>query len=63
MWRRIPVAGLFDDSKKGCKGKKICKFPGGSFFPNYVQALHHTPKQHDYDFRLLDMVMKVNKTQ
>jgi len=36
---------------------------GGSCFPKDVQALHHTAKQNDYDFRLLDMVMKVNKTQ
>ncbi|MCH5716871.1 UDP-glucose dehydrogenase family protein [Niabella hibiscisoli] len=36
---------------------------GGSCFPKDVLALHHTSKQNKYDFKLLDTVMKVNKSQ
>jgi UDPglucose 6-dehydrogenase len=36
---------------------------GGSCFPKDVQALHHTSKEYDYDFRILDAVMKVNYLQ
>ncbi|MEX0680395.1 MAG: UDP-glucose/GDP-mannose dehydrogenase family protein [Balneolales bacterium] len=36
---------------------------GGSCFPKDVQALHYTAKQNEYDFRLLDAVMKVNNEQ
>lgn len=36
---------------------------GGSCFPKDVQALFHTSKQNDYNFRILDAVMEVNDLQ
>lgn len=36
---------------------------GGSCFPKDVQALHKTAKEFDYDFRIIDSVMKVNYDQ
>lgn len=36
---------------------------GGSCFPKDVQAIHYTAAQNDYDFRILDSVMKVNEKQ
>lgn len=36
---------------------------GGSCFPKDVQALHHTSKEYNYDFRILDAVMTVNYLQ
>ena len=36
---------------------------GGSCFPKHVQALEHTSKQYDYDFRILQSVMEVNDAQ
>lgn len=36
---------------------------GGSCFPKDVQALHHTSKDYDYDFRILTSVMNVNERQ
>lgn len=36
---------------------------GGSCFPKDVLALYQTAAQHGYDFRLLDMVTKVNEDQ
>jgi len=36
---------------------------GGSCFPKDVQALHRTAEQHQYDFRILDAVMKINDIQ
>lgn len=36
---------------------------GGSCFPKDVQALFHTSKQNDYNFRILDAVMTVNYLQ
>lgn len=36
---------------------------GGSCFPKDVQALEHTSKQYDYDFRILQSVMEVNNAQ
>lgn len=36
---------------------------GGSCFPKDVQALFHTSKQYQYDFRILDAVMAVNQFQ
>ncbi|WP_346237804.1 UDP-glucose dehydrogenase family protein [Niabella insulamsoli] len=55
--------GIGSDSRIG----KRFLFPGigygGSCFPKDVLALHHTSKQNKYDFKLLDTVMKVNKTQ
>ncbi len=35
----------------------------GSCFPKDVQALEHTSKQYDYDFRILQSVMEVNDAQ
>lgn len=36
---------------------------GGSCFPKDVQAIHYTAGQHNYEFRILDSVMKVNELQ
>lgn len=36
---------------------------GGSCFPKDVQALHFTARENEYDFRILDSVMKVNDDQ
>lgn len=36
---------------------------GGSCFPKDVQALFHTSKEYDYNFRILDAVMAVNYQQ
>ncbi len=36
---------------------------GGSCFPKDVQALAHTSKEHQYEFRILSSVMDVNKDQ
>lgn len=36
---------------------------GGSCFPKDVQAIHYTAAQNDYDFKILDSVMKVNEAQ
>lgn len=36
---------------------------GGSCFPKDVQALAHTSRQSDYDFRILEAVMDVNERQ
>ena len=36
---------------------------GGSCFPKDVQALHRTGRQNDYDFQILDSVLKVNDRQ
>ncbi len=36
---------------------------GGSCFPKDVQALHKTAKEYNYDFRIIDSVMKVNYDQ
>ncbi|MDQ1085721.1 UDP-glucose/GDP-mannose dehydrogenase family protein [Siphonobacter sp. SORGH_AS_1065] len=36
---------------------------GGSCFPKDVQALSKTSSEHDYDFQILDSVMKVNEEQ
>lgn len=36
---------------------------GGSCFPKDVQAIHYTAAQNDYDFKILDSVMKVNGKQ
>jgi len=55
--------GIGSDSRIG----KRFLFPGigygGSCFPKDVSALHQTAKQNNYDFRILDSVMAVNKTQ
>ncbi|MDZ7680293.1 MAG: nucleotide sugar dehydrogenase [Fodinibius sp.] len=36
---------------------------GGSCFPKDVKAIHHTASQHDYNFSIVDSVMKVNDSQ
>lgn len=36
---------------------------GGSCFPKDVQAIHYTADQNDYNFQILDSVMKVNDSQ
>lgn len=36
---------------------------GGSCFPKDVQAIHYTAARNDYDFKILDSVMKVNGIQ
>jgi UDPglucose 6-dehydrogenase len=36
---------------------------GGSCFPKDVQALYHTSKSNNYDFKILDAVMEVNDLQ
>jgi UDPglucose 6-dehydrogenase len=36
---------------------------GGSCFPKDVQALHKTAKEFEYNFRIIDSVMKVNDDQ
>lgn len=55
--------GIGTDSRIG----KRFLFPGlgygGSCFPKDVQALHQTASQNDYNFAILDSVMKVNYDQ
>jgi UDPglucose 6-dehydrogenase len=36
---------------------------GGSCFPKDVQAIHYTAAQNDYNFKIVDSVMKVNESQ
>lgn len=59
-WVRV---GIGSDSRIG----KRFLFPGigygGSCFPKDVLALSHTARQSEYEFRLLDTVMDVNKNQ
>ncbi|MEM1320208.1 MAG: UDP-glucose/GDP-mannose dehydrogenase family protein [Bacteroidota bacterium] len=55
--------GMGSDSRIG----KRFLFPGvgygGSCFPKDVQALYKTANQYEYDFRILNSVMNVNKIQ
>ncbi len=55
--------GMGSDSRIG----KRFLFPGvgygGSCFPKDVQALAKTASQHDYDFKILNSVMNVNRLQ
>ncbi|HRG67989.1 MAG TPA: UDP-glucose/GDP-mannose dehydrogenase family protein [Saprospiraceae bacterium] len=55
--------GMGSDSRIG----KRFLFPGvgygGSCFPKDVTALHQTAEQYQYEFRILQAVMDVNKTQ
>ncbi len=55
--------GIGTDSRIG----KRFLFPGvgygGSCFPKDVKALYYTSKENNYDFRILDSVMKVNDKQ
>ncbi len=36
---------------------------GGSCFPKDVQAIHYTARENGYDFKILDSVMQVNRSQ
>lgn len=55
--------GIGSDSRIG----KRFLFPGvgygGSCFPKDVQALHQTAGEHEYQFRILEAVMEVNRLQ
>ncbi len=55
--------GMGSDTRIG----KRFLFPGvgygGSCFPKDVHALYNTAKEHEYNFRILEAVMEVNKTQ
>ncbi len=55
--------GMGTDSRIG----KRFLFPGigygGSCFPKDVKALHKSGKDHNYDFKILNAVIKVNQTQ
>lgn len=55
--------GMGSDNRIG----KRFLFPGigygGSCFPKDVKALIHTAKEHDYDFRILQMVIGINEDQ
>ncbi len=55
--------GMGTDSRIG----KRFLFPGigygGSCFPKDVKALYNSGKESDYDFKILDAVLKVNKSQ
>ncbi len=55
--------GMGSDTRIG----KRFLFPGvgygGSCFPKDVQALHLTSREHDYEFKILDAVMDVNRKQ
>lgn len=55
--------GMGSDNRIG----KRFLFPGigygGSCFPKDVKALIHTAKQHDYDFKILQMVVGINEDQ
>ncbi len=55
--------GIGSDTRIG----KRFLFPGvgygGSCFPKDVWALHKTAEDHDYEFKILDAVMDVNKRQ
>ena len=55
--------GMGSDNRIG----KRFLFPGigygGSCFPKDVKALIHTAKEHEYDFRILQMVVGINEDQ
>ncbi|MBU6204350.1 MAG: UDP-glucose/GDP-mannose dehydrogenase family protein [Bacteroidetes bacterium] len=55
--------GIGSDNRIG----KRFLFPGigygGSCFPKDVQALHKTAQEHQYEFKILDAVMDVNRIQ
>lgn len=55
--------GMGSDTRIG----KRFLFPGvgygGSCFPKDVHALYNAAKEHEYNFRILEAVMEVNKTQ
>lgn len=59
-WVRV---GIGSDSRIG----KRFLFPGvgygGSCFPKDVKAIVHTAREYDYDFAIIDTVMKVNERQ
>ncbi|MEM1116195.1 MAG: UDP-glucose/GDP-mannose dehydrogenase family protein [Bacteroidota bacterium] len=55
--------GIGTDSRIGPKFLYAGIGFGGSCFPKDVQALHRTARQNDYDFQILDAVLRVNDAQ
>ncbi|MDX1421409.1 MAG: UDP-glucose/GDP-mannose dehydrogenase family protein, partial [Rubricoccaceae bacterium] len=55
--------GIGTDSRIGPKFLYAGIGFGGSCFPKDVQALHRTARQNDYDFQILDAVLRVNDEQ
>ena len=55
--------GIGTDSRIGPKFLYAGIGFGGSCFPKDVQALHRTARQEDYDFEILDAVLRVNDRQ
>jgi UDPglucose 6-dehydrogenase len=56
-------AGVGSDTRIGKRFLFAGVGYGGSCFPKDVSALYKTSKAYDYDFRILDAVMKVNDRQ
>jgi len=56
-------AGIGSDARIGNKFLYAGVGYGGSCFPKDVQALFKTSEDNNYDFRILDAVMNVNKIQ
>ncbi|MCG8373478.1 MAG: nucleotide sugar dehydrogenase, partial [Balneolales bacterium] len=55
--------GIGSDSRIGAKFLNAGIGYGGSCFPKDVQAIHYTAGKNNYDFKILDAVMKVNESQ
>ncbi len=55
--------GIGTDSRIGPKFLYAGIGFGGSCFPKDVQALHRTAREQDYDFQILDAVLRVNDVQ
>lgn len=55
--------GIGTDSRIGKRFLFAGAGYGGSCFPKDVKALFHTAKENEYDFKILDAVMKVNEQQ
>lgn len=56
-------AGIGSDGRIGKRFLFAGVGYGGSCFPKDVQALYKTAIEHNYDFRILDAVMNVNRIQ
>lgn len=56
-------SGIGSDGRIGNKFLYAGVGYGGSCFPKDVQALHQTSNEYNYDFKILDAVMNVNKQQ
>lgn len=56
-------SGIGSDARIGNKFLYAGVGYGGSCFPKDVQALYQTSTEHNYDFKILDAVMNVNKQQ